>query len=77
MRVVVNEDKQGVGVLLDFLHESLHPGVNVTIQSHNVFLCFLVSCEGIFVSQVDEHSWKKIRANFDSAVKNIITLLEL
>lgn len=38
VRVVVNEDKQSVGVLFDFLHEGLHLGVNITVKTHHIFV---------------------------------------
>jgi len=56
VRVVVNEHKQGVGVLLDFPHEGLHLGVDVAVQTHHVLVGFLVGRADVFDSQVDEHS---------------------
>lgn len=54
--VVVDEDKQRVGVLFDFPHEGLHLGVNITIQAHHVLVRFLIGQGGVFDSKVHEHS---------------------
>ena len=59
--VVVDEDKQRVGVLLDFPHEGLHLGVNVTVQTHHVLVGFLIGRGDVFDPQVHEHSWAKQR----------------
>lgn len=56
MRVVVNEDEQGVGVLLDFPHEGFHLGVNVPVQTHHVLVRLLVGRADVFDAEVDEDS---------------------
>lgn len=61
VRVVVNEDKQGVGVLFDFPHEGVHLGMNVGVQTHHILVWFLVGWGGVFDAQVHKHPWAKQR----------------
>lgn len=56
VRVVVNEDKQSVGVLFDFLHEGLHLGVNITVKTHHIFIWLQVGRGGVFISQVHKYT---------------------
>lgn len=66
--VVMNQNKQGVGVLLHFLHEGLHPGVNVRVQTHHVLFRFLARCGNVLVSQIHEHPWAESTKTRESQV---------
>lgn len=56
MGVVMNENKQSVRILSDFLHKGFHLGVDVGVQTHHVFVSFLVCGDAFFNPQVYEHS---------------------
>lgn len=60
MGVVMNENKQSVRILSDFLHKGFHLGVDVGIQTHHVLVGFLVCGDAVFDPQVQEHSCAEV-----------------
>lgn len=52
----MDEDKQRVRVLFDFPHEGLHLGMNITVQTHHIFVWFLAGQGRVFDPQVNKDS---------------------